>query len=389
VQTGPSPGLPQLSVEVDTQLGMTGYWTLLSYLDGACSWSDHGWLVLYDAQGVARWWYELHAGNWIDVEALYHPEDQQIVWGGGLENEVGRASFVDLWAGDTYATAFPGWHHTRFSHDAKRLPDGRVLTLDYRDAVAEGLSWLGVGVRLHDPLTDTVLYDLDGQRYVDEGWLDPPRSETDLDPYHANWVEWVEHEDGPRVYVSLCKDWSILSIDADSGELRYKLARGEGWTVLDEAGLELGEDELPQCQHGNEVIGDDVLLLYDNGSARDESRILELALDPEARIARRLWQWSELGWHEGTLGDVDVLEGGRLLVTQAHPECWTHTPGDRSAIVEVDRATGRVASRLTFPSVEDTIYRSERYGGCTLMSSTLACPGLAARREELGKRVGW
>jgi hypothetical protein len=296
---------------------------------------------------------------------------------------------VDLWAGDTYTTAFPGWDQTRFSHDAKLLPDGRLLTLDYRTATAEDQSWMGVGVRLHDPQTDTVLYDLDGQRYVDEGWLGLPWSEDDPDRYHANWVEWVEHEDGPRLYVSLCRDWSILAIDANSGDLRYKLARGLGWTVLDEQGQELDEDELPQCQHGNEVVGDDVLLVYDNGQGRDSSRILELALDPETLTAQRRWQWTEPGWYEGTLGDVDVLEGERLLVTQAHPECWSGTPGVYSALVEVDRPTGRVASRLTFPHLEDTIYRSERYGGCTLMNSTLACPALSTRKEELGKEIGW
>jgi hypothetical protein len=84
-----------------------------------------------------------------------------------------------------------------------------------------------------------------------------------------------------------------------------------------------------------------------------------------------------------------VLANGRILVTQAHPECWAEIEGDRSAIVEVDRETGQVASRLLFPESEDTIYRSERYDGCLLMSSTLACPELAERRDALAGQVGW
>jgi hypothetical protein len=384
VPTGGVPPLPQLEVEVDPNLGMTGYWTLLSHLDGACSPSDRH-LILYDGEGVARWWEELPDSIWIDVEALYHPEDDAIVWGGGDDAE-GRARVVDLWHGETAALPLPP-EDTEFSHDAKRLPDGRLLTLDYRPNDWNNATFTGFGVQIHDLATGRIDFDLSSQRYVDEGSL--PGAFWG-DAYHANWLEWVpDAVQGDRLYVSLCYEWSILAIDPATGDLRYNLARDQGWTVLDEAGAEIGEDALPSCTHGNEVVGDDALLVYDNGRALDYSQITEWSLDPATRTAQRTFQWSEPDWYETTLGDVDDLGNGRILVTQAHPECWTSNQGDVSEIVEVDRATGAVASRLRFPTSSHTTYRAERYDGCAIMSNTRACPELAAQAEALAPLVGW
>ena len=49
-------------------------------------------------------------------------------------------------------------------------------------------------------------------------------------------------------------------------------------------------------------------------------------------------------------------------------------------MLEVDRATGAVASRTTLP---DGGYRAERYDGCALFDSVRACPALAARDAAL------
>jgi hypothetical protein len=137
------------------------------------------------------------------------------------------------------------------------------------------------------------------------------------------------------------------------------------------------------------VLGRDVLLVYDNGADRAFSQVTELAIDAAARTVSVGWQWWEPGWHEGTLGDVDDLGNGRVLVTQAHPECWSPGGSERSAIVEVDRASGLVASRLAFPDPDDVTYRAERYDGCALFGSVAACPPLGDRVRELGALVGW
>jgi hypothetical protein len=383
----PRVEFPRLEVERDAALEMTGDYTLTQWIDGACNWETGGWLVIFDADGAPRWWYRLNPGVWVDVESLYDPADGTILWGGGDDHEYGAPTVVDLWDGDVERVRFPGWENTRFTHDAKRLPDGTVLMLDNRNITDGETQWKGFGVGRYDLDADERIYDLGSQRYFDEGVLGPPRG--DHDPYHVNWVDWVAGPDDDRIYLSLCSDWSILSLDADSGDVRWKLARGEGWTVVDAAGQDLGEGALPQCQHGNELVGDDHLLVYDNGQSRDHSQVVEWRIDAAAHRAVRTWSWTEPGWHEGTLGDVDDLGGGRVLVTQAHPECWTDTPGDRSAIVEVDRASGRVAHRLTFPRTQDTNYRAQRIDGCDLFSDVRTCPARAERERELARQLGW
>ena len=107
------------------------------------------------------------------------------------------------------------------------------------------------------------------------------------------------------------------------------------------------------------------------------------AVDADAKVVTVDWMWSEPGWQEDTLGDIDDLGNGRVLITEAHPDCWSPQNGLNSNIVEVDQATGEVASRLTFPNADHTTYRAERYDGCTLFASTTHCPDLAARAAAL------
>jgi hypothetical protein len=367
---------------------MTGYWTLLPYEDGGgCG--GISYLLLYDGDGVPRWWYRMPAGLFVDVEALYHPEDGAIVWGGGGDRD-GAARIVDLWEGDRYVS--PSWPRSLYHHDAKRLRDGRLLTLEATTDASGSAVWSGFAIRAHDPTSGVVSLELASQRYVDEGWL--RRGGTwwgDFDPYHANWIEHLDDPvGGDVVYVSLCNDRSIMSLDAATGDVRWKLEDGAGWTMLDPTGAPAPAwFAAPQCQHGLEVLERDLFLVYDNGQDRAFSQVTQLRVDAEAKTATVEWQWTEPGWKESTLGDVDDLGNGRVLVTQAHPECWSDSPGDRSAIVEVDRATGLVASRLEFPDPGHVTYRAERYDGCALFGNLTACPELLPRANELGEIVGW
>jgi hypothetical protein len=92
--------------------------------------------------------------------------------------------------------------------------------------------------------------------------------------------------------------------------------------------------------------------------------------------AQRLWSWTEPGWSQWFLGDIDDLGNDRVLITQA--------PG---AIVEVDRITGGVASRMELRVDGDT-YRAERYDGCAFFTSVKDCADLAVRYEEVRTLLG-
>ena len=372
LQSGPAPAnIPLARVDVNPALGMTGAWTVMNKPIGG----DNFQVVIYDDAGIPRWWYELPSDLW-DVEALYHPEDHSVVWGGGDSPE-GRARVVHLWDGETYSSDLANWQGRFFHHDAKRIADGRMLTLETEENTAGNDTWEGFRVVLHDPATGAVDFEAGSQRYVDEGLLRTAGGFFDQDPYHANWMDWRETARGPELYISLCFDHQLIAIDGTNGDMLWQFGEGQGWTLTDEAGAPLGEDALPNCQHGVEVDGDN-FLFYDNGQDRGSSQGIEWHIDGVAKTAQRLWSWTEPGWNEDFLGDIDYLDGDRVLITEARFGTWF----GNTEIVEVDRATGQVASRMTFDS-DGGGYRAERYDGCEIFNSVAHCPDLADRWLEL------
>ncbi len=369
-QTQSPPGdLRPLNVEINPAFGMEGTWTMAPY----ARFFGATYIVIWGPDGLARWWRELPSGVGIDTEALYHPDTDEIVWGGG-DDEDGRSHVVDMWDGDTYVWAPPGWQNSAFHHDGKRIDDGRIMSLEKPDNSLGNDTWDGFAVRVHDPATGIIDVDIQSQAFVDAGILSPPDGSNDNDPWHANWMDWSDPPSGPEIVVSLCFSWQILAIDATTGDANWLLGRGLGWTVLDELGNPLPEDDLPQCQHGLEVDDQRHLLVYDNGQGRNESAATEWAIDPDAMTAQRLWRWTEPGFNQPFLGDIDLIGNDRYLVTDA---------GFFGAqLIEVDRPTGEVASRMTFTGGGIT-YRSERYAGCDLFDSVLHCDDLATRFAEV------
>jgi len=365
--SSPPADVPPFNVMIDPTLGMTGVWTLAPTARGLAA--SQAWIAIWGADGRPRWWTPLPVGVRMSVEALYDAADGTIVWGGGKSPE-GRIRVHHLWDGELYAWAPEGWEEIVFHHDGKRLADGRLLTLENRINSANGDIWEGFRIRVHDPVTGRVDFDFDSQTFVDQGILHTPGIDNN-DAYHANWVDWHESAEGPRVYVSLCSAEQILAIDASTGGLAWLLGKHLGWRVLDAAGHALPDSALPDCQHGLDVISDDHFLVYDNGQNTPSSHAQEWLVDPVTRTAQRIWNWTEDGWSQWWLGDVDDLGYGRVLVTEA--------PGP---VVEVDKATGRVASRFALTGDGET-YRAERYDGCALFTSVKECPDLAERYERV------
>ncbi|MEM6927265.1 MAG: hypothetical protein AAF602_10065 [Myxococcota bacterium] len=370
---GPAPvPFTPMQTTIDPELGMTGAWTLMVRPGVG---TDHSWLVIYDALGEARWWHALPQ-PYQSVEALYHPEDDTIVWGGGDRGvQDGYPGVVSLWQGEQRIEV-PGFDTLRFHHDGVRLDDGRFVTLETVPNRLGEQEWAGFQVRVHDPVDQTVDFAFHSQRYVDEGILRvPPPGRKD--PYHANWMDYVETDDGPVLYVSLCLSWTMLAIDGLTGDLIWEFRRDRDWTVLDETGADVGEDILPQCQHGVEVDGDR-FWLYDNGRSREFSSADLWQIDGDARVARRLHHWTEAGWHDRELGDIDVLSEDRIFLTQGR----IGGEKENTELVEVDLPTGRVASRQRFLE-NGRGYRAERLDGCDLFDRVDNCPALQERLDTL------
>jgi hypothetical protein len=376
IVTGAPPGgLASLDVEVSPQLGMTGAYTLFN-LDQGGGCSGGGWLQVVDREGRPRFWHPLQGVN-VDTEARLGG-DGTIAFGGGFSPD-GRVRLLDLWDGIVYdsATSLRDADETIFHHDGKVLADGRILTLELETTRSGDLSFEGFRVRLHDPATEAVVWTYSSQQAVDRGEL-PVYSGGD--EWHANWVD-VVVEGGPGqgrrdvLYVSLCFYGWVLKIDPVAGVVEWVLGAGGDFSLVDHGGRPLGEDQFSQCQHGLEVQGDHVLF-YDNGWYRGQSRASEYEVDADTGIARLLWTWED-DWYETTLGDADYLPNGRVLVTKAHPSCWSY--GSGSEIVEIDPLTGLAASRLSFAQPDAALYRAERIDGCDLFANAATCPAIADR----------
>ena len=332
-------------------------------------------LRLYDLDGRPRWAHHLAFDVNLATEARYHG-DGLVVWGGGYTDRFALQYLpLDHTVLETLgAEVAPD--ATMFHHDGKLLDDGTELMLaeTYNtDGHTTWLGWRAIG------RGGSWSGELDSQVLFDAGLL--PTGGPDEDAYHANWVDLV---DGV-LYVSQCFTDEILALDPTTGALHWRIGPGpDSLQLVDAAGAPLADDAWPQCQHGLEVIGDQ-LLVYDNGRYpdRDFSRAMSLRVDPSGGTATVEWVYDEPEWFDNAMGDIDDLGGGRALIHMAHVECWGLFP-DQTTTVELDTASQQVVWRMAFDDPYVASYRAERIDACDAIPHATYCPGVAERLGELG-----
>jgi hypothetical protein len=368
----PAAGMPSITVEAAEE--RDGYLMTSWTSRGGCGAREV--IVIYDTHGRLRHAYEHPYLSGLGNEALLS-DPHTIVTGGTLPTAI-----VDLWDGLQYVTDLPD--SQRFHHDGKWVDDQYIMTMEDADNQMDGTWFLGIRLRIHNPVTGEIVWDWNSQQGVDQGALPYfPGWKWGEDMWHPNWFDHKEGPSGPTVYVSLCASEQIIAIDPDSGLVKWVFGVGGGFDLFDAAGEPLPDSEYPQCQHGIEVEGDR-MLIYDNGWHRGYSRATEYQIDPQARTAHLLWTWTEPDWFETTLGDVDYLDNGNVFVSEAHPACWEfNIPDDHTTMVEVNPETQEVVWRATFDDPNDAIYRAERLGGCDVFHHASYCDGLSQRDTEL------
>lgn len=364
IGTGPLPsGLPSVSGELS---GVPfGAYSLVN-VERLCEGDEQMWFIVADVDGRVRWYYELPGVDTIsamDIEAAW--SEQRLLFGGG-DGEVPKVLGVGHEV--IYESDYPGIELDSYHHDILRTPDGTILGLVDRSMADGGSSWLGFGIVEHDPATGLVTWSYHSQSSYDAGTLG---RDVGGDPYHANAMILGQDVDGEGAYVNLLYTEDIVRIDRETGDLTWTLGPGEDFTLLDLEG-EVSEDWYSGVH--SLVLEGTTLWMVDNGISSGRSRVLALDLDIPARTATIVWSWSESGWFDSTWGDVDVLSPERILVTRANREC------DHSVqLVEVERSTGAVVSRLTIGD-GTSAYRGQRIDGCELFSNTLYCESLDAPR---------
>ena len=378
VVTDPLPGrLPVMTAQTFDAAAGSEY-VLFNHSDDC--WWDEQQLVVMDRDGQIRWWFDTPTWVGPSVEFRYHGDDR-FAWGGGwLPNAQGRPRQVDLFDGEVYdaAAAMPDVGQSDFHHDGKQLADGRLLTLE-EVTIENGLiDFLGFRVRRIDPATDTVDFDYHSQRGFDEGHLPAGF----LDAWHANWADIAEVDGQEVLFVSLCFTQQVVAIDVATGQWRWTFGAGGDFSLVDDSGAPLPDNEFPLCQHGLEVEGDR-MLVYDNGDGRGYSRASEYQIDEATMTATLLWTWTEPDWYETTLGDVDWMPDDRVLIGMGHAECFSSNRGDYTTIAEIDPASGTKLWEARQTDQDAMAYRADWADPCALFHNAKYCDPLADRLVEL------
>ncbi|MEQ1568233.1 MAG: aryl-sulfate sulfotransferase [Myxococcota bacterium] len=390
-----------------TVTGQTTGYTLFNTQSGVLSDDEnHAWVLVIDPEGQVRWSYDVGVDLICDIDAQHHPatgpdDPEGFHVGGGWasfsKNQSNRGVFLDLdLAGRVVLERTMTGEGRGFNHHSERLADGSTLSLLGGINAVGDHSWIGVEVEWWSPAAG-VTWSWTSQTLVDRGVLAEPQGDTRA-PYTANAVAVVEDPWGSAAWVSAYTKRELWRIDRDTGDRTHLIP--DEFTVWDTRGVPLPPESFTYDQHDPEwsdgPFGPDTrVLMYDNGNGRPGgsfSRVVEFDVDLDQRRLVELWDWTEPGWWNPTLGDADRLEDGHVLVAKGFNLSRSEGSDDVAALVELDAPI--VGGDEDPPAAVETwrvawedqtwnLYRAERIGPCDLFDNARYCEDTGRRLSEL------
>ncbi|MFH1469673.1 MAG: aryl-sulfate sulfotransferase [Pseudomonadota bacterium] len=302
ITTGPVPAyLPNLSVTHRAAGHWDGY-LVTGFVADEVS-------VILDEDGDVVWWHEAQGGG-------DGPQTGVVLLGRTLLARDGRAVLygfnnidgdedtairrVSLDGAEDVAIDAPFSHH-----DFVDLPDGTIAYLAYNPRVVEDSEQFGDSiVEIAPDGRRRIVWDVwDYYDYVRDGLPGPGASWP-----HGNAIDYIEEEDAYLVgFLTL---GVIILVDRVSGE--------PIWTLGGPRAELVPADDVDMATHHQFDLVSDHLVVFDNGGIDigATSRAWEVALDLEAGVAEKVWEYApEPALNCTNLGDVDRLENGNTLVT--------------------------------------------------------------------------
>ena len=168
---------------------------------------------------------------------------------------------------------------------------------------------------------------------------------------HSNSID--PYPGGDALLLSVRNLSRVLKVDLETEEVVWTLGKGGDFARID-----AGEGAAFLRQHAAELIGDDRVILFDNGQTgvREESGAVELAFDEKAMEYEVAWSWyPEPPIFCKVWGDADRLENGNTLITFGRREELD------SHLIEVNPDGDRVWEVVT--PAGWGCYRAERIDG--------------------------
>lgn len=292
-RTGDLPvGSPRLSVQGDghdqfTLVPVLGATTAVTILDG------DGDIVWYHTDDRDLDFYRVRLSR--DGESLLY--NAASVSGDPADNsELVR---VALDGSSTSSVPVP-----LLAHDFVELPNGTLATI-----VVEYREFEGVQLR-GDKIVEVTP---DGQMAtVWSAWdcFDPARWKGDDIEHGWTFANALDYDPGDDAYYLGMRNFSsITKIDRKSGECTWVLG-------LSASTFEFAEGSTQFLhQHQFEVRGDHILVMDNDGSPGNESRVLEYELDFDAKVATQVWSYTATPTvYTFVLGEPNRFDDGSTFV---------------------------------------------------------------------------
>jgi hypothetical protein len=300
-------------------------------------------VVIYNADGEIVWYWPVPTGDVLQTRLASNGRDILYMVDNPTsegEREIVRVS-MDGTTVETLATP-------RSHHDFVEIPGIQYAYIAADPQTYEGeLVYGDKIVEIANDGTETVVWDAFDQLPVVQhsGW-DYPFYDDGRDWTHANGLCYDPAEN--VYYLSLYWLHEILKIDRATGETLWILSGDAG-----DGDFTLPEGEAFGPQHGPLKV-DGGLYFFDNHSDVGDSRLVHYDLDESTLTATKVWDWSRDGLTATTLGDITVLDDGRLLSSWGDAgEIIAFAPDLETIIWDLDHEPGSFVSQV---EMLDTLY---------------------------------
>jgi len=334
VVAGPLPeGLPALTLAVNDADRVQPGWTAFNLSDTLGD--SRPVIAVVDEVGRYRWYHVRDTATSASAMVVRRVPEGFLV-GGGSDGGKTWPAIIGLDGQVVWEADLEKEHH-------EILPWGEdgLMYLTERETCPDPEVIQSGAIVIHDKTTEQPLWD-----WVFCEHFSPDSDMKDWD--HSNALD--PFPGGDAVLLSARNLHRVFKVDLETGEIQWSLGVSGDFERTDGG---VGAPFLRQ--HAAELIGEDRVILFDNGKVgvRENSGAVEIAFDEATMEYGVVWSWyADPPIFAKVWGDADRLENGNTLITFGRrQELQSH-------LIEVTKAGERVWELL--PEVGWGWYRAER-----------------------------
>ncbi len=304
IETGPrATGLPQIEVTTQQPDKLAPGFTITAQYQG----TDKGGLAyILDQDGDFVWWFFVQGGTQFTRAVM--SRDGKYMWAAkaNVPNSGAKVYRIAMDGSgvEDLSTAFANQNH-----DLAVLPDESVAFIAYGNNGCDD-------IKLWSP--DGNVRTIINSSQIASGGM-----------CHCNALQYSPTDD-TIVFSELNSDrYAKVKLD---GEVVWVLGKGGDFS---------GDGASWDNQHGLDILGEDRLLIFNNGpgGTGSRSRAIEIALDLSGKTATRAWDYQGSTFNQ-IMGDVQRLPNGNTLVTYSAEGLMEEVDADMNLVQQIEFAIG-------------------------------------------------